>query len=355
MKVLVTGGAGYIGSHAVRELLDSGHQVVVLDNLSKGHEEAIDKRAAFVRGSTQDIDLVVNKMKLHGIEAVMHFAADIEVSESVTDPCKYYQNNFSNSLMLLEAMNICGVKKIVFSSTAAVYGNPEKTPVSETGLRNPINPYGRSKMMMEMALEDASCAYGIGYTILRYFNVAGASPDSTIGEDHSPESHLIPRILTAAREGTAVKIFGTDYPTQDGTCIRDYVHVVDLVRAHILALEKIEPGKGNIYNLGSEKGFSVREVIAACERVTGRKIVIEESERRTGDPAVLIASSLKIKEELGWERKYPDMETIVAHAWNWHSSHPKGYVQEMEKSHFILMEVASEEYRMAETYRYYGE
>lgn len=355
MKVLVTGGAGYIGSHAVRELLDSGHQVVVLDNLSKGHEEAIDERAAFVRGSTQDIDLIVNKLKLHGIEAVMHFAADIEVGESVTDPYKYYQNNFSNSLMLLEALQICDIKKFVFSSTAAVYGNPERSPVQESDLRNPINPYGRSKMMMEMALEDASKAYGIGYTILRYFNVAGASPDAKIGEDHKPESHLIPRILTAAREGTALKIFGTDYETPDGTCIRDYVHVMDLARAHVLALENITEGRGNVYNLGSEKGFSVREVISACERVTGRKIVVEETERRAGDPAILIASSRKIKEELGWDRKYPDMETIVAHAWNWHSSHPNGFVQETEKSHSILEEVACEEYRMAETYRYLGE
>lgn len=355
MKVLVTGGAGYIGSHAVRELCDHGHQVVVLDNLSKGHHEAIDSRAAFIGGSTDDIDLVVNKIKLHGIEAVMHFAADIEVGESVTDPLKYYQNNFANSLYLLEALNICGIKKFVFSSTAAVYGNPESTPIFETAVRNPINPYGRSKMMMEMALEDASKAYGLGYTILRYFNVAGASPDATIGEDHRPESHLIPKILTAAREGKAVKIFGTDYETPDGTCIRDYVHVVDLVRAHILALEKIEEGKGNIYNLGSENGFSVREVIAACERVTGKKILVEEVERRAGDPAILVASSKKIKNELGWERKYPEMETIVAHAWNWHTSHPNGYEREADKCHFILTELASEEYRMAETYRYYDE
>jgi UDP-glucose 4-epimerase len=355
MKVLVTGGAGYIGSHAVRELLDSGHKVVVLDNLSKGHEEAIDKRAVFIRGSTQDIDFVVGKLNLHGIDAVMHFAADIEVGESVTDPYKYYQNNFANSLLLLEALNICGIKKFVFSSTAAVYGNPERTPIVESDLRNPINPYGRSKMMMEMAIEDGCKAYGIGYTILRYFNVAGASPDAKIGEDHKPESHLIPRILTAAREGTAVKIFGTDYETPDGTCIRDYVHVVDLARAHVMAMTKITEGKGNTYNLGSENGFSVREVISACERVTGRKIIVEETSRRAGDPAVLVASSRKIKEELGWERKYPDMDTIVAHAWNWHTSHPEGYVHEMEKSHFLQMEIASEEYRMAETYRYLGE
>ncbi|RYZ95862.1 MAG: UDP-glucose 4-epimerase GalE, partial [Proteobacteria bacterium] len=212
------------------------------------------------------------------------------------------------------------------SSTAAVYGNPDKTPIEEDQARNPINPYGRSKMMTEMAIEDFAHAHGLGYAVLRYFNVAGAAPDAKTGEDHQPESHLIPRILLAALGSTPdVKIFGTDYPTPDGTCVRDYVHVMDLVRAHRLALEKIEEGKGNTFNLGSENGFSVREVIATCERVTGKKLIVKEEARRPGDPAVLVASSARIRRVLGWEREYPDLDTIVGHAWNWHTSHPQGY------------------------------
>ena len=326
MKILVTGGAGYIGSHAVRHLLDHGYDVTVLDNLSHGHHEAVDPRARLVGGSTGDQAFVTELLRSEGIRAVMHFAADIEVGESVVDPGKYYENNFSNALHLLQAMRAAGVKKIVFSSTAAVYGNPNKTPIEEDQLRAPINPYGRSKMMTEMAIEDFSRAHGLGYAILRYFNVAGAAPDGTLGEDHQPESHLIPRILLAARdEDTAVKIFGTDYPTPDGTCIRDYVHVMDLVEAHRLALERIVPGEGNVFNLGSENGFSVREVIAACEKVTAKTLRVVEEPRRPGDPAVLVASSKRIRSALGWERRYPDLETIIGHAWNWHTSHPQGY------------------------------
>jgi len=326
MRVLVTGGAGYIGSHAVRELLNSGHQVIVLDNLSKGHAEAVDPRAQLVIGSTANSELMIRTFRSHDIEAIMHFAADIEVGESVIEPYKYYQNNFSNSLNLLNAMVMTGVKKIIFSSTAAVYGNPEKNPIDENQSRLPINPYGRSKMMVEMAIEDFSRAYGLGFTILRYFNVAGASPDSAIGEDHHPESHLIPRVLKAASDSTLdVKIFGTDYDTHDGTCIRDYVHVVDLVRAHVLALEFLNEGEGNIFNLGSEKGFSVREVINACQKVTGTEFRKKEEARRAGDPPVLVASSMKVREILKWEPLYPSIETIVKHAWQWHSGHPNGY------------------------------
>lgn len=330
MRVLVTGGAGYIGSHAVRELINSGHSVIVLDNLSKGHEEAIDPRAIFINGSTGDMETILQRLHAQPIEAVMHFAADIEVGESVTDPEKYYHNNFSNSLTLLRAMVKSGIKKLVFSSTAAVYGNPERTPIEESQRRNPINPYGRSKMMTEMAIEDFCHAYGLGYTILRYFNVAGASPDAAIGEDHQPESHLIPRILHAARDEGEAKIFGTDYDTPDGTCIRDYVHVVDLARAHVLALEKMETGKGQIYNIGSENGFSVREVISACEEVVGKKLKVVEEARRPGDPAILVASSAKIRQELGWKPLYPEIKTIVTHAWRWHSTHPHGYRGDVE-------------------------
>lgn len=325
MHVLVTGGAGYIGSHAVRELINTGHQVTVIDNLSKGHLDAVDPRARMIIGDTSNAELLFRRLRGQNIEAVMHFAAAIEVGESMLHPFRYYQNNFSNSIGLFHALIENGLKKFIFSSTAAVYGNPKETPIAEEAPRSPINPYGKSKMMVEMALEDFRYAYGISYTILRYFNVAGASPDASIGEDHHPESHLIPRILHAARDEGEIKIFGTDYETPDGTCIRDYVHVVDLVRAHVLALEKLGRTDGNLYNIGSEQGFSVWEVIRACEEVVGKKLKIIESKRRPGDPAVLIASSKKIRDELNWRPLYPDIKTIVHHAWHWHSTHPLGY------------------------------
>ena len=324
MRVLVTGGAGYIGSHAVRELLDSHYDVTVLDDLSNGHREAVDHRALFVNESTANTAVVGNLLVERKIEAVLHFAAFIEVGESVADPYKYYLNNFTSSLSLLEAMRMADVRKIVFSSTAAVYGRAEVSPITEDQSRNPINPYGRSKMMTEMAIEDAAKAYGLGYAILRYFNVAGAHPSATIGEAHEPESHLLPRILSAAAKGESIGVFGTDYNTPDGTCVRDYVHVVDLVRAHILALENIQPAQGAIYNLGSEKGFSVREVIAACRRVTESNFRIAEHPRRPGDPDTLVASSTQIR-ELGWRPAYSDLDVIIRHAWNWHQSHPHGY------------------------------
>jgi UDP-glucose 4-epimerase len=326
MKVLVTGGAGYIGSHAVRALLDRGDKVIVLDNLSHGHCKAVDSRAELVKGSTGDLVLVLQTLRTHGIEAVMHFAADIEVAESVENPGKYYANNFSNALRLIESMKVAGVKKLVFSSTAAVYGEPKQVPILESSDRLPINPYGRSKMMTEMAIEDFSRAHGLGYAILRYFNVAGAHPSGEMGEDHFPESHLLPRVLAAAMKDSAaepVKIFGTDYPTADGTCVRDYVHVMDLVQAHLIALDQIEPGKGDIFNIGSESGYSIRQVIQAVEKVTGKKLHVSEGPRRAGDPATLVASSKKIQ-SLGWKREF-DLEAIVAHAWKWHTTHPSGY------------------------------
>ncbi|MBI2818193.1 MAG: UDP-glucose 4-epimerase GalE [Acidobacteria bacterium] len=328
MKVLVAGGAGYIGSHAVRTLVKAGHNVTILDDLSHGHRSAVEratsglgKTAEFVDGNVADRDAVTRLLRDRGIEAVMHFAAYIEVGESVQDPEKYYRNNFCGSLSLLQSMREASVSKLVFSSTAAVYGNPLSTPIIEDQPHAPINPYGKSKMMVELAIEDFASAYGLGYAILRYFNVAGASPDGVIGEAHEPESHLIPRILEAASGQTdAIGIYGTDYPTRDGTCVRDYIHVEDLVNAHVLALEHIRPRTGTAYNLGSEQGFTVREVIETCGRVTGRNIQVVEKPRRAGDPPVLIASSAKIREQLGWQRQYPDLEAIVRHAWNWHQA-----------------------------------
>lgn len=325
MRVLVTGGAGYIGSHVVRELINTGHQVTVLDNLQTGHEEAIDPRATFICANTGNPDLLIHRLHSLQIEAVMHFASDTDIDESEADPLKYYRNNFSNSLNLFHAMIKLEIKKLIFSSTAAVYGNPEKIPVEEKQHCHPLNPYGRSKFMAEMAIKDLSKAYGMSYTILRYFNVGGASPDASLGEDHKPESHLIPRILKSASNGSEVNIFGTDYETPDGTCIRDYVHVVDLARAHVLALQHMKKNEGKIYNVGNEKGFSEREVISACEEVTGKQLKVIESPRRAGDPAVLVASTRKIREELGWNPLYPGINTIIQHAWHWHSIHPQGF------------------------------
>lgn len=331
MNVLVTGGAGYIGSHAVRCLLDQGHQVVVYDNLVKGHVEAIDKRAAFIAGHTGNVNHLREVLRSSSIEAVLHFAAFIEVGESVIDPGKYYENNVACTVSLLNAMALEKVKKIVFSSTAAVYGNPARTPIEEADLCNPINPYGRSKLISEMIIQDFCVAHDMGYAILRYFNVAGAWPDGHMGEDHHPETHLIPKILQAAiNPSQPLKIFGTDYKTKDGTCIRDYLHVVDLANAHILALANIKPGQGNIFNLGSESGFSVRDVILVCEKVTKRKLNVIEEARRPGDPDILVASSGKIRKILNWERKYPELQQIVQHAWLWHTQHPNGYAKPLK-------------------------
>lgn len=327
--ILVVGGAGYIGSHTVKQLLDKGHEVVILDNLSTGHRESIDTRAAFVEGdlsSPTDLDRVFGT---YPVEAVMHFAASSLVGESVSNPLKYYKNNVAATLTLLEKMMEHQVDKFIFSSTAATYGIPETNMIDESNPTNPINPYGRSKLMIEQILQNFYDAYGMKHVILRYFNAAGAHESGAIGEDHSPETHLIPLVLQhllGKRE--TISVFGTDYPTPDGTCIRDYIHVTDLAEAHILALESLRNGSktNEIYNLGNGTGFSVKQVIEVCEKVADKQASIVYTERRAGDPAQLVASSEKIYKELGWKAKY-SLERMIETAWNWHQAHPDGYGQ----------------------------
>ncbi|SDL04221.1 UDP-glucose 4-epimerase GalE [Halarsenatibacter silvermanii] len=326
MEVLVTGGAGYIGSHVVRELMKTPYDIVVIDNLQKGHREAV-LAGEFYRCDLADRQKLDEIFSDHDIGAVIHLAADSLVGESMENPQKYYQNNLTAGLNLLEIMLEHNVMKMVFSSTAAVYGSPDNIPIEESDTAKPASPYGRSKLFYEEILADFDNAYGLGFVSLRYFNACGADYEAGIGEDHDPETHLIPLVLkTALRQRDKLKIFGTDYKTRDGTCIRDYIHVSDLARAHILALEKLEEeGESSIYNLGSGDGFSVKEVIEAAREVTGREIEAEPAERRPGDPPVLIASSEKIRKELGWEREYKDLKNIIETAWRWHSSNPEGY------------------------------
>jgi len=326
MNILVTGGAGYVGSHLVKRLIELGHHISVLDNLTHGYRASINPRAFFYQGSCGDSLLLARIFSEQKIDAVIHLAADSDVGESIQNPGKYYENNFASSIRLLSACSAARIKRFVFSSTATIYGSPNVNPITEAQAPNPIHPYARSKYMTELALEDFSHAYGLGYTVLRYFNVAGASPEGEIGEDHFPEHHLIPRLLAAIRDpGGAVRVFGTDYPTKDGTCIRDYVHVVDIVEAHRLAVERLEPGHGKTYNVGSDHGFSVRDVIRACEGVTERKLLVEVTGRRPGDAAVLVASGEKIRRELDWSQRYPGIEQIISHAWEWHSRNPHGF------------------------------
>ena len=327
MNVLVTGGAGYIGSHAVRMLLDAGHRVVAVDNLSRGHAAAVDRRATFCQVDLADSSRLDDVLARHEIECVMHFAALAYVGESVTEPLLYYRNNTAGTISLLEAMHSAGVMRMVFSSTCATYGQPEQTPIVETALQQPINPYGWSKRFIEQILCDfAAARREFAFVSLRYFNVAGASADGTLGEDHRPETHLIPLVLqTALGQRESVTVFGTDYPTPDGTCIRDYIHVEDLCAAHLLAMEALRPGDAGFYNLGIGKGYSVREVIDSARRVTGREIRVQYGARRPGDPAVLYADASKIRRELGWKPQYTELDAIVASAWRWHSSHPDGY------------------------------
>lgn len=326
MAVLVCGGAGYIGSHTVAELLQRGEEVVAVDNLQKGHKKAV-LGGRLMIGDLRDSAFMDTVFRENDIEAVMQFAADSLVGESVGEPLKYYKNNVVSTLSLLEKMREYHVSRIVFSSTAATYGEPQNIPIMETDLTQPTNPYGETKLAVEKMLKWCSSAYGIQYTALRYFNAAGAHPSGQIGEDHTPESHLIPIILqTALGKREKIFIFGDDYPTPDGTCVRDYIHVTDLAQAHILALEKMrQDGKSGIYNLGNGNGFSVKEMVELARQVTGCKIPAEIAKRRSGDPAVLVASAEKAQKELNWKPQYTSAHAIIESAWNWHLHHPDGF------------------------------
>lgn len=327
MNVLVVGGAGYIGSHCVRQLIAAGHRPVVLDNLVFGHRKAVSQDIKFYDVNLGDEAAVGKILTDEKIDVVMHFAAFAYVGESVNDPLKYYFNNVVATLQLLRVMLAKKVTKFVFSSTCATYGIPTKMPIVETMGQAPINPYGQTKLDIENALKALAVAHGLSFAAFRYFNAAGASEDGAIGEDHNPETHLIPLAIDAAvGKRPALQIFGTDYPTPDGTCLRDYVHVDDLSRAHIGVFEKLsKPGTALFYNLGTGTPTSVREVIRAVEKVTGKKVPFVEAPRRAGDPPALYADSSKAKSELNWKIKFPDIESTVATAWKWHSSHPNGY------------------------------
>jgi UDP-glucose 4-epimerase len=328
MKLLVLGGAGYIGSHTVYRLIEEGNEVVVFDNLETGHIEAVHPQARFYQGDLRnrsDIDLLLEREK--DIDAVIHFAANSLVGESMTNPLKYYDNNLCGTKVLLESRVAHGIDKVVFSSTAATYGEPQRTPIEETDPTNPTNCYGETKKAMERMFYWTGRAHGLRFVSLRYFNACGAHSSGQIGEAHHPETHLIPIILQAA-QGVRdhISVFGTDYPTPDGTCIRDYIHVTDLAQAHILAVKYLlGGGESDIFNLGNGVGFSVKEVIEKAREVTGREIKVVYEERRAGDPAVLIASSEKAKKVLGWKPEFADLSVIIDSAWKWHSTHPHGY------------------------------
>ncbi|MGH1394096.1 MAG: UDP-glucose 4-epimerase GalE [Trichormus sp.] len=321
-SILVTGGAGYIGSHTVFALKQAGYDVVILDNLVYGHRDLVEKvlQVELIVGDTSDRALLDNLFKTRNFAAVMHFSAYAYVGESVTDPAKYYRNNVLGTLVLLEAMLAASIRNFVFSSTCATYGIPDIVPIPENHPQNPINPYGATKLMVERILTDFDQAYGLKSVRFRYFNAAGAHPDGLLGEDHNPETHLIPLVLlTALGKRQSISIFGTDYPTPDGTCIRDYIHVSDLADAHILGLEYLlQGGDSEFFNLGNGQGFSVREVIAAAAQVTGLNIPITECDRRPGDPPSLIGSGEKARKILGWQPQYPNIQDIVNHAWQWH-------------------------------------
>ncbi len=324
MRILVTGGAGYIGSIVVSRLVREGFEATVFDDLSRGHREAVTPGARLIVGDLADSAAISEVLAQTRFDAVMHFAALIEAGESMKTPERFFRNNTANTLTLLEAMLRAGVKRFVFSSTAAVYGNPESTPIREDAPLHPTNAYGESKLLVERMLEWMNRIHGLRYASLRYFNAAGATPE--LGEAHEPETHLIPLVLQAAAgRRPSISIFGTDYPTADGTCVRDYIHVLDLAKAHVLALQALQTRDKLVYNLGNGTGFTVRQVIEVAQRVTGRPIPVVECPRREGDPAVLVAGSEKIRLELGWRPAFANPEEIIRSAWEWHQRHPNGY------------------------------
>lgn len=325
-RVVVTGGAGYIGSHAVRALVDGGHAVAVVDDLSEGHAESVPNGVPVVKAAIHDHAAVHRALVEHRADAVMHFAAWLKVGESVAKPIEYYQNNVAGTLAVLQAMRDAGVKRFIFSSTCAVYGEPSTVPIVESLELRPINAYGETKLAVERALPHLGRAFGLQWVALRYFNAAGAHPDGSIGEDHEDEIHLIPLAIRAATGGAPLKVFGEDYPTPDGTCLRDYIHVMDLADAHIRALGALERGApSDAFNVGTGTPHSVKSVIDTVGRVVGRPVAWQSAPRRPGDPAVLYASADRARNELGWRPKYLDLEVIIRHAWQWHSLHPGGY------------------------------
>ena len=327
MRILVLGGAGYIGSHTVYELVDAGYEVIVIDNLLTGFKEAVHPQAKFYEGDIRDKIFLDNILSKEKIDGVIHFAASSQVGESMKNPLKYYNNNLCGTEVLLESMVEHGIDKIVFSSTAATYGEPESIPILETARTLPTNCYGETKLSMEKMFKWISKAHNLRYVSLRYFNACGAHPNGKIGEAHNPETHLIPLVLQVPNgKREYISVFGNDYDTKDGTCVRDYIHVNDLAQAHILAMEYLSNGgESNIFNLGNGVGFTVKEVIETARKVTNHTIPIREEERRAGDPSVLIASSEKARKVLGWKPQYADLETIISTAWKWHVNHPDGY------------------------------
>lgn len=327
MTIMVLGGAGYIGSHTVYALIEQGMDVVVVDNLETGHIEAVHKDARFYQGDIRNREFIDSVFDREHIDAVIHFAANSLVGESMTDPLKYYDNNVNGTKVLLQSMVAHNIKKIVFSSTAATYGEPDRVPILETDRTEPTNTYGETKLSMEKMFKWTDVAHGVKYVSLRYFNACGAHESGQIGEAHSPETHLIPLVLQVPLgQREAINIYGDDYPTEDGTCIRDYIHVTDLAQAHILAVEYLMKGNdSNVFNLGNGVGFSVKEVVDVARKVTGHEISAVITERRAGDPARLIASSEKAREVLNWKPQHAELEEIISSAWKWHSTHPKGY------------------------------